>query len=105
MVRLLFTFLVLIVNVGSALAESTSEKPPHKIGVILGLTGPASTWSQNSLRGLELARDEINSSGGINGRKIELLVEDSRTEPSKSAAAYQKLVNVDRVRVVIGDIW
>jgi branched-chain amino acid transport system substrate-binding protein len=88
-----------------AFADELNAPPTYKIGVILGLTGPAATWSKNSLRGLELAQDEVNQAGGVKGRKFELLVEDSKTEPSHSVTAYQKLVKIDGVRIIVGDIW
>lgn len=105
MAKLIFTFVLFITQVNFALADDAESGSSYKIGVVLGITGPASTWSLNALRGLELARDEINESGGVKKRKIELLVEDSKTEPSQSVAAYQKLVKVDHVKIVIGDIW
>lgn len=76
-----------------------------KIGVILGLTGAANVWSENARMGLEMARNEINASGGVKGQKIELLFEDSKTEAAQSVAAYHKLVNIDKVKIIVGDIW
>ena len=106
MIRFFFALLLaLVLFLDLAFAERAPTHSAYKVGVILGLTGPASTWSKNSLRALELARDEINEAGGVNNRKIELLVEDSKTEPSRAVAAYQKLVNVDGVRVIVGDVW
>ena len=98
---LLFVAL-LAINVQTAHCDDASS---YKIGVILGLTGAASTWSENARMGMELARDEINDAGGVNGHKIELIFEDSKTEAKQSVAAYKKLVNVDKVKIVVGDIW
>ncbi len=50
-----------------AAQESTQQR--IKIGVVYGFTGAAQVWSEYGRMGLELARDEINSSGGINGKK------------------------------------
>jgi len=52
--------------------ESTQQR--IKIGVVYGFTGAAQVWSEYGRMGLELAQDEINSSGGINGKKIELIL-------------------------------
>lgn len=102
----IFIFSTLLLCLSGNLQVVQAEPPePYKIGVVLGLTGAARTWAESSRRGLELAQTEINQAGGINGRRLELLFEDSRTEPSGSVAGYNKLVKVHGVRVVIGDIW
>lgn len=75
-----------------------------KIGVIYPVTGGASSWGAPAEQGVELAVNEINGEGGINGRKVELIVEDSQCEPAKGVSAINKLINVDKVKYVIGDI-
>jgi ABC-type branched-subunit amino acid transport system substrate-binding protein len=77
----------------------------YKIGVVLGLTGAAATWSESARQGLEMAQEEINQSGGIRGRRLDLLFEDSGTEAARSVSAYKKLVEVQGVRIIVGDIW
>lgn len=52
-----------------------------------------------------MALDDINSSGGINGRKIELIIEDSQTKDSVALSAAKKLVGIDRVSIILGDSW
>ena len=89
----------------SVVVAADREGAPIKIGVIYGFTGAAQIWSENARMGLELARDEINNSGGVGGRKIELVFQDSKTDATHSVAAYKKLVNVDQVKIVVGDIW
>jgi len=69
--------------------EKTRE--PIKIGVIFPLTGNNASYSEKFTRGLFLARDEINENGGIDGKKIELIIEDGMADPAKSITAYQKL--------------
>lgn len=85
--------------------ECFADEGKIRVGVVIGLTGAAEIWGLNAKRGLDLALDEINNSGGVKGQKIELLYEDSRTTPSGAVAAYKKLVNVDKVRFVVGDVW
>jgi branched-chain amino acid transport system substrate-binding protein len=77
----------------------------HRIGVVYGLTGPAHVWGEYGRLGLELARDEINAAGGVAGKKIELLIEDSKTLPAQAVSAYTKLATVNKVPIVIGDVW
>ena len=78
-----------------------SPREDIKIGCILDLTGAVATYGNWSLNGLELAKDDINNSGGVNGRKIQLVVEDGKSSPQDAVAAFNKLVNVDKVKVVI----
>lgn len=76
-----------------------------KIGVVYGFTGPAAKWSEFGKHALELAVNEINDKGGVNGRPLQLVYEDSQTTPAGSVSAFQKLVDVDQVDVVVGDVW
>ena len=66
-------------------------KAPIKIGAILPLTGPAEYYGEEARDGLLLAIDEVNSRGGINGRKIELIIEDSKTDPEEGKAAFNRI--------------
>lgn len=76
-----------------------------KIGVISTMTGVGSYYGQQQTRGLELAQEEINKNGGINGRQIEFVYEDSATDPKTAVSAFQKLIGVDKAKYVIGDSW
>ncbi len=98
--RALFPFFLVILFVASVRAEE-----PIKVGVVYAFTGLGKQWSDYGRMGLELARDEINAAGGVAGRKIELIFEDSQTEPAKAVSAYRKLVSVDRVKYVLGNVW
>ena len=83
---------------------TVTEKGPIKIGAILALTGEAAVWGQNAKTGIELAKEEINEKGGISGRKIEVIYEDSQCDPKTGVSAAQKLITVDKVQVIIGDV-
>ena len=93
--------LACLLSVLPAYAEPT---PPVKIGAIYGFTGFANVWSAQARRGIEMARDEINQSGGINGRPLEILFEDSSTSAKGAVSAFNKLVRVDKVDAIVGDI-
>ena len=80
------------------------EEDVIKIGAILPLTGSAAIWGQNVKKGIDLAVEEANENGGINGRKISLLYEDSQGLPKEAVTALQKLINRDKIQVVIGDV-
>lgn len=78
---------------------------PIKIGVVYAQTGPAASWTDYGRKALEMAAAEINAEGGVHGRTIELVVEDSKTNPADSVSAFLKLTEVDDVDAVIGDMW
>lgn len=80
-------------------AQSNS---PIKIGAILSQTGPLSGISIAELKGVELAVEEINAAGGINGRKIELVNRDSASEPTKAVNHAKELAFSEKVIAVIG---
>jgi branched-chain amino acid transport system substrate-binding protein len=73
-----------------------------KLGVIQPFTGDAASYGESELRGIEVAVAEINEAGGIDGKLLELVTEDGKCDPQAGGAAAQKLVNVDRVKVIIG---
>lgn len=72
-----------------------------KIGVIMPLTEAAADIGKSNVRAFEVAVDEINDEGGIDGKQIEVIIEDSKGCDSKTAvSAMQKLINVDKVPIV-----
>jgi len=72
-----------------------------KIGIIGPLTGNAGEYGQNIKNALGMALEEINKTGGVKGRKLQLIYEDSACEPAKGVTAIQKLINVDEISIVI----
>ncbi|MCB0325907.1 MAG: ABC transporter substrate-binding protein [Bdellovibrionales bacterium] len=107
--RLLVVFAItLVVTLAVLQSVAFSEEYAEstiKVGAVLALTGPAQTWGEYSRRGLELALEEVNTLGGINGRNLELVIEDSQSKPAVAVTAYKKLVSVDKVPIVFGDVW
>ncbi len=80
------------------------EKNEITLGSIQDLSGPLAGFGKQARMGMQLAVDEINEQGGINGRKIKLLVEDSGYDPKKAVLAAQKLVNQDKIFMMVGHI-
>ena len=72
------------------------------LGSILDLSGPIAGFGKQSRLGMMLAVDEINEQGGINGRKIKLIIEDDAYDPKKAVLAAQKLVNQDKIFMMVG---
>ncbi len=76
-----------------------------KVGVIADQTGALSIMGGGQANVATLVVDEINASGGLLGRRVELLIEDSATDDAQAAAAATKLVQEDHVDVVLGGIF
>ncbi len=83
-------------------AAAEEEQGPFRIGVMESLTGPGETYGTVAVRAKELAVAEINAAGGINGRMLELVVEDSKCSAQDAITAYRKLTDVDGVRIILG---
>jgi branched-chain amino acid transport system substrate-binding protein len=75
---------------------------PIKIGAIISETGFAAAFGEMSHKGIQLAADEINASGGISGRKVEIVWENDQTDPKVSSGLFQKVTGIDKVHAVIG---
>jgi len=77
---------------------------PIKIGEYSALTGLTATFGQSSHNGIRIAVDEINAAGGVKGRPIKLLTEDTQSKPQEAANAVQKLISQDEVVAVLGEV-
>jgi branched-chain amino acid transport system substrate-binding protein len=75
---------------------------PVKIGFVYIMSGPFATYGQFAKQGAELAIDEINKAGGINGRKVEALFEDDTGKPDVGIRVIRKLVYENGVDIVMG---
>ena len=84
----------------AALAQQGVSKDEIVIGTIQDLSGPLAGFGKQTRLGMMLRVDEINEQGGINGRKLKLLVEDSGYDPKKAVLAAQKLVNQDKIFIM-----
>ena len=93
--------------VGCAAADTEQDAPgaeqaPFRIGVMESLTGAGETYGNVAVRAKQMAVDEINAAGGVDGRKLELIVEDSQCSAKEAVAAYRKLTDVDGVKIILG---
>lgn len=82
----------------------TGDADPVRIGVIADLTGPFTVYGTSLARSAELAVAEINAAGGIDGRPIELIVEDIQTDVAVTVDRARKLVERDGVDLVVGPV-
>jgi len=86
----------LVLALGLAMAQTTL-----KVGVILPLSGVSAVSGKAALNGIQLAADEVNAAGKV---RLELVVVDDGTDPTKAVPAFTKLMTVDRVDIVIGGL-
>jgi len=70
----------------------------------MDLSGQTSSFGQSSVNGMKMAADEINKAGGVNGRQVELVIEDDQGRPEQAATVVTKLVNQDRVHAILGEV-
>ncbi|MCY4417001.1 MAG: ABC transporter substrate-binding protein [Chloroflexi bacterium] len=83
-------------------SADTDQPTPYRIGVMESLTGVGETYGTVASQAKQMAADEINAAGGINGRPLQLVVEDSQCSAQGAVAAYTKLTDVDGVRIILG---
>ncbi len=104
--KIIIWLIVAIIVIGG-IWHGVTKKPVEKsaiikIGFIGPLTGEAAIYGTSPKKGIDLAVEEINAKGGINGEKLELIAEDSKCDPKEAVNAISKLVNVDNIRFIIG---
>jgi len=99
-----FAFLVgVVLAVGLSLAGTTfGAEGPIKVGIVLPLTGEQAQFGEIERNSFQMAVEEINKAGGVNGRTIELLIEDDTGKPDVGRSAVEKLISRDRVPVLTG---
>src|SRR5919198_3107086 len=94
--------MILVALVMLALVPAGKAQAPIKIGVIEPLSGPVAASGNYIRMGAEIARDWINAKGGVGGRKVELVIEETKSDPKEAARAAEKLIVKDKVPVIMG---
>ncbi len=87
-----------------AMAQQGVSKTEIVVGSIQDLSGPLAGFGKQDRLGMMLRVDEINEQGGINGRKLRLIIEDDGYDPKKAVLAAQKLVNQDKIFIMVAHI-
>ena len=82
--------------------DSDEAIAPYRVGVMESLTGPGESYGTVASQAKQMAADEINAAGGVNGRPLELVIEDSQCSAKEAVAAYNKLTGVDGVKIILG---
>jgi branched-chain amino acid transport system substrate-binding protein len=95
---------------GAAAATAYAQLPSRvwaqgealKFGILTPLTGAGGQDGPRMLKAMQAVIDEVNRAGGVNGRKIETIVEDDQTNPEAAVRAARKLIEVNKVPVIMG---
>jgi branched-chain amino acid transport system substrate-binding protein len=101
LITTLFTSLACERRGGATNGDTTG---PILVGYYGDLSGRTSSFGQSTKNGVEMAADEINKAGGLNGRQIKILTEDDQGEPNKAATVVTKLINQDKVIAILGEV-
>lgn len=97
---------IILILITAFLFNSCNNKSTDtiKIGALLSFTGSGANYGKSLRQGIDIAVQEINSKGGINGKNLEIVYEDAQTDAKIGVSGFQKLISIDRVPLVIGSI-
>jgi branched-chain amino acid transport system substrate-binding protein len=95
--------LAIIIAIVGIWISTIKEKEPkvYKIGAILPLTGNLAILGEPEKNGMSLAEEIINQQGGINGRPIKIIFEDSKGQPKEAVSIANKFINIDGIKIII----
>lgn len=93
---------VMIVTLLAGCGSTATNENEIKIGINYELSGDVATYGESSVQGIELAIEQINAAGGINGKKIVPVKYDNKSEPSEGTTLATKLMTKDKVVTVLG---
>jgi len=95
---------IIVVSLLSACTPNGGGGDKVRIGVFMSTTGTTANFGISSVNGIKLAAEEINAAGGINGKQVDLLVQDDRSDASEAATIVTKFVTQDQVHGIIGEV-
>jgi branched-chain amino acid transport system substrate-binding protein len=95
---------IIIASLLSACQTQSTGGDKVRIGVFMSLTGSTANFGISSTNGIKMAADEVNKAGGINGKQIEVLVQDDRSDASEAATIVTKFVTQDQVHAILGEV-
>lgn len=97
-------WLLALTLAGTFLFSCAKKEDVVILGEFGSLTGGTATFGKSSQKGMEMALEEVNQAGGIQGKPVRIIVEDDQSKPEEAATAVKKLVNQDKVLVVLGEV-
>jgi branched-chain amino acid transport system substrate-binding protein len=106
--RRLAAVLTLILPIGALVSCTGGGGAGDANEIVVGeygsLTGSTATFGKSTHEGVMLATEQLNAAGGINGKKVRIIVEDDQSKPEEAATAVTKLINQDKVVALIGEV-
>ena len=103
----IFSLVVILLIICGLIWVSCQKKVEEKvvkIGAILPLTGDGAKYGKSAKNGIDLAIEDINKKGGILGRQVKVIYEDSQADASKAVSAFRKIVNVEHIKFILGPL-
>ncbi len=104
LVALALAITMVAVLAGCGGGSAPTKSATIKIGANFEMTGGQATFGQSSVNSVKLLFKQINEAGGINGKKLELVIADNKSEPAEAANAMTKLLTQDKVVAVVGPV-
>lgn len=96
---------LLLILLSFLMGACRADRPNElQIGAVLPLTGGSAAWGEQGRWGIEFAVSEVNATGGVSGKPVHVVYEDSQAAPRLGLTAIQKLISANHVPAVIGDI-
>jgi branched-chain amino acid transport system substrate-binding protein len=99
-----------IVGIGCSGGDGTKdgsgagEKGSIPLGLVASQNGELKPWGEDSVKGANLAVEEFNAAGGVNGQKVNLVIADSASKPEIGKSAAEKLISTDKVIGLLGEV-
>ncbi|HEV7376669.1 MAG TPA: ABC transporter substrate-binding protein [Pyrinomonadaceae bacterium] len=103
MKKIIALMLVLALTLISACQQKGASNTV-KVGVFMPQTGATATFGISSVNAIRMAAEEVNAAGGINGKQVELVVYDDRSDAQEAATVVTKLVSQDGVSAILGEV-
>ena len=99
--RMVSLILVLIGTFSLSISLATAQET-YKVGAAFALSGSIAVYGEGFKKVIDMAVEEVNASGGIKGKKVEIVYEDNKSTPKDCVTAVRKLITVDKVPVLFG---
>ena len=98
------TFVILLVTAVLAVPLAAHAQKPIKVGMPMPLSGPPALFGDPASKGAQMFVEEINAKGGVLGRKLELLVRDSKADANEAVRQARELILKDNVEFLVGTL-
>lgn len=89
---------------GGEVVVSATPDERVRLGAFMALTGDTAQYGISALNGLRMAVEEVNASGGVGGRRVELIVQDTRSDAAETEVVVRRLAEESRVHALVGEV-